>query len=105
MRHAKTSGFTIYLSSDKTPSYQIQQEIALEFIRENQSELRRCRSFPGVDYYLLSLHFVLPLTDSTAGFAMNMNQNLLAACVSVGLEPSIFVQFSRETDGSELLDI
>jgi hypothetical protein len=105
MLHAKTDGFIIYLAADKSLSYQNQQDLALEFVRENEKELLRCRSFPGVDYFLLSLHFVLPLNDSMFGFATNMNQNLLSACVSVGLEPSIFVQFDRETDGTNLLDI
>lgn len=45
----------------KTLSYQIQQGLAVQFVRENQNELLRCRSFTGVDYFLLSLHFVLLL--------------------------------------------
>jgi hypothetical protein len=104
MQHAKTDGFIIYLAAEKTLSYQTQQDLALEFVRENEKELLRCRSFPRVDYFLLSLHFVLPLDDSMFGFATNMNQDLLSACVKVGLEPSVFVQFRRETDRSDLLD-
>jgi hypothetical protein len=103
MLRANTDGFIIYLAAEAL-GYQAQQAIAVEFIRKNQEELQRCCNFPGVDYFLLSLHFILPLTDATFGFGTNMNMNLLAACVGVGLNPSIFVQFDRETGDSNSLD-
>ncbi|QDV42061.1 hypothetical protein Enr13x_19040 [Stieleria neptunia] len=103
MVRADTDGFIIYLTEEAL-GYQAQQTIAVEFIRKNQEELRRCCNFPGVDYFLLSLHVVLPLTDSTFGFGANANMDLLEACVGVGLNPTIFVEFDRGTGDSNLLD-
>ena len=104
MHRANTHGFIIYLAPEKTLNYQTQQELSLEFIRQNPVELNRCRTYPGVDYFSLSLHFILPLSDSMFGFATNMNQDLLAACVEVGLRPSVFVEFNRLTEHVDLLD-
>ena len=103
MLRANTAGFIIYLA-DETIDYQAQQAIAVGFILENEEQLQRCCKFPGVDYFLLSLHFVLPITDATFGFATNTNLDLLAACVAVGLNPSVFVQFDRKTEDHILLD-
>lgn len=103
MLRANTDGFIIYLA-EETIGYQAQQAFAVEFIRENEEQLQRCCKFPGVDYFLLSLHFVLPITDATFGFATNTNLDLLTACVAVGLNPSVFVQFDRKTEDHNLLD-
>jgi hypothetical protein len=103
MLRANTAGFIIYLA-EETIDFQAQQAIALEFIRENEQQLQRCSKFPGMDYFLLSLHFILPLTNATFGFATNTNLDLLAACVGVGLNPSVFVQFDRKAVDSNLLD-
>ncbi len=103
MLRANTAGFIIYLA-DETMDYQAQQAIALNFIRENEQQLQSCKTFPGMDYFLLSLHFILPLTDAMYGFATNTNLDLLTACVGVGLKPSVFVQFDRRTVETNLLD-
>ncbi len=103
MLRANTAGFIIYLA-DETMDYQVQQAIALNFIRENEQQLQSCKTFPGMDYFLLSLHFILPLTDAMYGFATNTNLDLLTACVGVGLNPSVFVQFDRRTVETNLLD-
>lgn len=102
MLRANTAGFIIYLA-DETIDYQAQQAIALNFIRENEQQLQSCKTFPGMDYFLLSLHFILPLTDAMYGFATNTNLDLLTACVGVGLNPSVFVQFDRRTVETNLL--
>jgi hypothetical protein len=98
MVRAITDGFIIRLSDNAEIDFQSQQVRALAFVLENEDELRRCKTFRGVDYFLLSLRFILPVSDSTFGFATFIDFELLTACVKVGLNPSVFVQFDRNQE-------
>jgi hypothetical protein len=91
-----TSGIEKQLGPGWELPYWEQDEIASRFLEANEDELRRLGQFPGVDTFILGLHYRIELTPNTCGFCMSASPKLMELAIRLGIDLTFYVDLDRK---------
>jgi len=94
----QTSGVSITLGDGATIGVFEQERLAREFLCTNREVLRELGSYPGVETFILGLHYQAELTGGTSGFCLGPPPGLMSHCLDIGIRPVYYVVVDRKQE-------
>ena len=73
-----------------------QDRIATDFLATNEVALKHLAQFPGVDTFILGLHYRIALTPGVCGFCMSASPRLMNFALRIGIDPTFYVDLDRK---------
>lgn len=73
-----------------------QDQIACDFLEAHERALKHLAQFPGVDTFILGLHYRIELTTDICGFCMSASARLLYFALRIGISPTFYVDLDRK---------
>ena len=73
-----------------------QDQIATDFLEANENALKQLAQFPGVDTFVLGLHYRIELTLDICGFCMSTSARLMYFALRIGIDPTFYVDLDRK---------
>jgi hypothetical protein len=96
-RH-ETSGVERTLGDGSKIPIHEQDRIAVEFLSVNRDLLNELAKFPGVDNFILGLHYQIELDPGTIGFCLSPSAQLMWHALEIGIEPTFYVVLDRRLE-------
>jgi len=73
-----------------------QEQIATDFLETNENVLKHLAHFPGVDTFVLGLHYRIELTPGVCGFCMSASPKLMYFALRIGIDLTFYVDLDRK---------
>jgi hypothetical protein len=94
----ETSGASISLGDGKVLGLFEQERIGRAFLCTHRDALRDLASYPGVDTFILGLHYQVVATGSLSGLIIGPPPRLMASCLETGVRPVYYVMLEWVDD-------
>ena len=91
-----TSGIELCLGKGRELTIFEQDRIAADFLESNEESLKQLADYPGVDTFILGLHYRIKLDQSICGFSMSASQRLICLSLRIGIDVTFYVDLDRE---------
>ncbi|MGA2257828.1 MAG: hypothetical protein ABSG53_24460 [Thermoguttaceae bacterium] len=99
-RHS-TSGVEKVLGDGRGLDIREQDRIATSFLEKHEQALTELSRFPGVDYFILGLHYRIDLPPELRGFCMSASARLMHFALRTGIEQIFYVELVPSEDCGE----
>ena len=93
-----TSGVEKVLGDGRGLDMDGQDRIATSFLEEHEQALTELSRFPGVDTFILGLHYRIDLTPGLRGFCMSASAGLMYFALRTGISPTFYVELVPSED-------
>ena len=95
-----TSGFDIILGDGNSLDFDVQQQIAAQYVQSNLRALKACAEFPGVENFMIIIHQRKQIRFGTTGFWSCLSKHLLYLTNRVKMDAVTYVglQWLDSTD-------
>jgi hypothetical protein len=94
-RDPTTSGFDIVLGDGETLDIYSQQNIAVNFIQKNLTDLKECADYPGMKHYMLFIQQRTEITLDVCGFCTELSRELLQLTIAAKMDAVTYVDLVR----------
>jgi len=91
----EASGVEFVLGDGCALSLLDQENVAIDYLKAHRDELKALAIFPGVQTFILGLHYVYKLNLSMLGFCIGPSPSLMWLCLDIGIDPDYYVTFDR----------
>ncbi len=96
-----TSGVEKVLGDGRELPVYEQDRIAARFLEEHEQALTELSRFPGVDTFILGLHYRIDLTPDLRGFCMSASPGLMYFALRTRLDLTFYVELVPSEDCEE----
>jgi hypothetical protein len=93
-----TSGVELLLGDGRVVPFSEQEEIAIDYLKAHRDELRALASFPGVETFILALHYRIEIDVGTTGFCLGPSALLMWHALDIGIRPNYYVWIERRDE-------
>jgi hypothetical protein len=93
-----TSGVEKVLGDGSTIPVHEQQNIAVEFLSTHRTALLELANYPGVDTFVLGLHYEIVLEEGIIGLCMGPSAQLMKHALDLRIRPNFYVVLDRHSD-------
>ena len=90
-----TSGVERVLGDGSAIPLPQQQDIAVEFLSQNRRALLELAGQPGVDTFVLGLHYEIKLREGIVGVCMGPSDELMKLALDLRIKPNFYVVLDR----------
>jgi hypothetical protein len=91
-----TSGIEIVLGNGRELTIDEQDRIARDFLEEHENALAQLSKYPGVDTFILGLHYRIPHTPGLRGFCMSASARLMYFALRTGVDVTFYGSFGKK---------